>query len=134
VPGWIQLSDVGIRGGDGMRAMRLQNPILPKGDQILLTTSIRLLRTSQEGTAQRLIRGPGASSWDISIIGTWPIASENRRREFRFEMYAWNHTQILALDTIARFASNGSQTNQRFGRFDRGESRASIPGWLALVF
>jgi len=64
-----------------------------------------------------VIRGPGTNNWDISINKKWPIASEKRRLEFRFEMYnAWNHTQFSSVDTTARFAPDGSQTNQRFGQ------------------
>lgn len=120
--------------------MVLQNPILPKGDRTFYhyfnTAAFARPAKGTYGNAPKdVIRGPGTNNWDISIAKKWPIASEKRRLEFRFEMYnAWNHTQFSALDTTVRFAPDGSQTNQRFGQMTAANPARQIQAGLRFVF
>jgi hypothetical protein len=47
---------------------------------------------------------------------------------------AWNHTQFSALDTAARFAPDGSQTNARFGQFITANPGRQIQMGLRFTF
>ena len=120
--------------------MLLQNPILPKGDRTFnryfnTAAFARPAKGTYGNAPKDVIRGPGTNNWDISIAKKWPIASEMRRLEFRFEMYnAWNHTQFSSLDVTARFAPDGSQTNQRFGQMIAANAARQIQAGLRFVF
>jgi len=50
------------------------------------------------------VRGPGQNNWDITLMKKFPLWSEARSLQFRFEFYnAWNHTQYSSIDTFAQF-------------------------------
>ena len=127
-------------GGDGVRTVVLQNPILPKSDR----TFYRFFNTQAFGRPARgtfgnapvdVIRGPGINNWDVSITKMWNMGSEKRRLQFRLEMYnAWNHTQFSSLDTTARFAPDGSQTNARFGQLTAAYPGRQIQMGLRFTF
>ncbi len=69
------------RGGDGVRALMLRNPIVAKGDQTFYRFFNTKFARPAEGTygnaTKDVIRGPGTNNWGISIAKKWPIGSEN---------------------------------------------------------
>jgi hypothetical protein len=109
-------------GGDGVRAVVLQNPVLPKGertfDRFFNTAAFGRPAIGTFGNAPKdVIRGPGINNWDLSIFKNIPLGSELRVLQLRVELYnAFNHAQFSAVDTAARFSPNGNQTNLRFGQ------------------
>jgi hypothetical protein len=66
------------------------------------------------------VRGPGQNNWDITLMKKFPLKSETRSLQFRFEFYnAWNHTQYSGIDTFALFddtAAGFPQVNSTFGQ------------------
>lgn len=60
---------------------------------------------------------PGFNNWDLSIFKNFPMKSEKRLFQFRWEMYnAFNHTQFSTVNTAAQFNPAGAQTNVNFGK------------------
>jgi hypothetical protein len=108
-------------GGDGVRPVMIANPILPKSER----TFNRYFNADAFGRPEQgtfgnapkdVFRGPGINNWDISLFKNFPMGSESRLLQLRLELYnAFNHTQFSAVDTAARFAPDGSQTNARLG-------------------
>jgi hypothetical protein len=108
-------------GGDGVRPVMIANPVLPKSER----TIERFLNTSAFGRPERntfgnapkdVFRGPGTNNWDLSVFKHFPLGAENRRLQFRWELYnAWNHAQFNSVDTAALFNPQGRQVNTRFG-------------------
>ncbi|MFB3921551.1 MAG: carboxypeptidase regulatory-like domain-containing protein [Terriglobia bacterium] len=66
------------------------------------------------------VRGPGQNNWDITLMKKFPLKSETRSLQFRFEFYnAWNHTQFSSIDTFALFDDTTAgfpQVNNTFGQ------------------
>ena len=118
----------------------LTNPILPKRER----TFSRFFRTDAFGRPARgasgnapkdVIRGPGLNNWDLSLFKNFPIASETRLLQLRWEMYnAFNHTQFTAVDTSTRFAPDGSQTNTRFGSYIAANPPRQMQLSLRFIF
>ncbi len=127
-------------GGDGARVVVLTNPILPKGDR----TFSRYFRTDVFARPARgtfgnapkdVIRGPGLNNWDLSLFKNIPLASERRLLQLRWETYnAFNHTQFTAVDTSARLAPDGLQTNTRFGALIAANPARQMQLSLRFVF
>jgi hypothetical protein len=109
-------------GGDGVRPVMLANPMLPKSerrfDRYFNTAAFGRPARGTFGNAPKdVFRGPGINNWDISFFKDFPVGSETRFLQLRVELYnAFNHTQYSAVDTAARFAPDGSQTNARLGQ------------------
>jgi hypothetical protein len=65
------------------------------------------------------VRGPGQNNWDITLMKKFPLKSETRSLQFRFEFYnAFNHTQFASIDTGATFDDTTAgypQVNSDFG-------------------
>jgi hypothetical protein len=122
-------------GGDGTRANVIARPRLSHGDR----TFNRWFNTDafampnvpyQDGSGNWVIdpgnasvfplRGPGQNNWDITLMKRFPLKSEARSLQFRFEFYnAWNHPQYSGLDTFALFddtAPGNPQVNGEFGQ------------------
>ena len=107
----------------GARIDVIGKAVLPKGDRTFSrnfdTSVFRLPGKGTIGTAQSpLLRGPGVNNFDISLFKIFPI-KERANLQFRAEMYnAFNHTQLSAFDTTARFDTvTGAQGNARFGEY-----------------
>ena len=63
------------------------------------------------------VRGPGFNNWDATLLKRFPVRSEARFFEFRWELFnAFNHAQFSGVDTTARFNPAGAQVNGRFGQ------------------
>jgi len=63
------------------------------------------------------LRGPGRNNWDMTLFKNFPIKSETRGLQFRWEFYnILNHTQFSGINTSATFDATGKQTNPSFGQ------------------
>lgn len=66
------------------------------------------------------VRAPGQNNWDITLMKKFPLKSESRSLQFRFEFYnAFNHTQFSGIETYAVFNDTTAgfpQVNSDFGR------------------
>jgi hypothetical protein len=124
-------------GGDGTRANVIARPQLSHGDRTFNrwfnTEAFAMPALPYEtapGSDQWVIdpgnapvfpvRGPGQNNWDITLMKKFPLKSESRSLQFRFEFYnAWNHTQYSAIDTGATFDETTAgfpQVNNTFGQ------------------
>jgi hypothetical protein len=109
-------------GGDGVRVVVVGPAQLTHGER----TGDRWFNTSAfarppEGDAgnapKDVFRGPGLNNWDIALAKNFPIRSESRFLQFRWDMYnAFNHTQFMSIDNNARFDPAGIQVNGQFGQ------------------
>jgi hypothetical protein len=60
------------------------------------------------------LKGPGVHNWDISLNRQMKF-TDRWSGQLRFESYnTFNHTQFSAVDTTARFDSQGNQVNPVF--------------------
>jgi len=88
------------------------------------------------GNAGKLsIRNPGVNNFDLALSKQFPLRSEKRNFQFRWEAYnAFNHTQYATLDTAAKFDPAGNQTNTRFGQVISTRTPRVMQGSLRLTF
>ena len=124
-------------GGDGTRTNVIARPQLSHGDRTFdrwfNTAAFAMPNLPYEtspGSDQWVIdpgnapvspvRGPGQNNWDITLVKKFPLKSEARSLQFRFEFYnAWNHTQFAGIDTGATFDDTTAgfpQVNSTFGQ------------------
>jgi hypothetical protein len=127
-------------GGDGVRTVILENPVLPKSERSLT----RFLNTGAFGrpasrtfgnAPKDVFRGPGINNWDISLLKNIAMPFEGHRLQFRTEFYnAFNHTQFSDVDNAARFDPAGRQVNARFGQLIAARPPRQIQFSLRYVF
>ena len=124
-------------GGDGTRTNVIARPQLSHGDRTFdrwfNTAAFAMPALPYEtspgsdewvidpGNASVFpVRGPGPNNWDITLMKKFPLKSETRSLQFRFEFYnAWNHTQFSGMDTFALFDDTTAgfpQVNSTFGQ------------------
>jgi hypothetical protein len=109
-------------GGDGSRAVVIAPVQLAGSDRSFTrffnTAAFARPAKSDPGNASVYpFRGPGVNNWDLTLTKAFPLWSEARKLQFRWELYnAFNHTQYQAIDTTARFDPAGVQSNARFGQ------------------
>ncbi|MCC6585541.1 MAG: carboxypeptidase regulatory-like domain-containing protein [Bryobacterales bacterium] len=127
-------------GGDGARIVVTGKAPLSHGDRTMLRwfdTSVfqRTPRGSMGNAPKDVFRLPGINNWDISLFKNFPIKSEARYLQFRFEMYnAFNHTQFQSVDSTARFDVQGNQVNTRFGQVTAARAARVIQLSLRFAF
>lgn len=81
------------------------------------------------------IRNPGVNNWDAALSKNFPIRSEKRYFELRWEAYnAFNHTQYSGLNTAARFTPAGAQSNALFGQVTSTRAPRVMQGSLRFTF
>jgi hypothetical protein len=81
------------------------------------------------------VRNPGVNNWDLALAKKFPIKSEKRNIELRWEAYnAFNHTQYSGLDTTARFDAAGNQTSTTFGQVTSTRTPRVMQGSLRFTF
>ena len=124
---FVQAVDITGAAGTGVdsRVNLTGDPNLPRSertrDRAFRTEVVRPPDASNFGigtAAKDLIRGPGINNWDISVFKNFPLAENDRRIQFRWEMYnAFNHTQFATLDGSGRFDAAGRQVNGRLGQY-----------------
>jgi hypothetical protein len=78
---------------------------------------------------------PGTGNWDISFFKLFPVGSEKRNFQLRWEMYnAFNHTQFSDVDSTARFDVQGRQVNTRFGEVIGARNPRRMQASLRFTF
>ena len=108
-------------GGDGARVNVIGKAQLPHGERTFgrwFDTSVfRRPAQGYFGNAPKdVFRGPGLNSSDLSIFKNFPLKSETRALQFRWEIYnVFNQTQFNGVDNNARFDPAGNQVNAQFG-------------------
>jgi hypothetical protein len=81
------------------------------------------------------VRNPGVNNIDLAISKRFPVKSEQRYFQLRWEAYnAFNHTQYATLDTAAKFDPAGNQTNTRFGQVISTRTPRVMQGSLRFTF
>ncbi len=81
------------------------------------------------------VRNPGIDNFDLALAKNFPIWSEKRYFELRWEAYnAFNHTQYAGLNTAARFDPTGAQTNALFGTVTSTRTPRVMQGSLRFTF
>ena len=124
-------------GGDGTRPNVIARPQLAHGertfDRWFNTEAFALPNLPFEtspgsnewvidhgNAAASPLRGPGQDNWDITLMKKFPLKSESRSLQFRFEFYnAFNHTQYSGMETFAVFDDTSAgfpQVNSTFGQ------------------
>ncbi|MEK7409469.1 MAG: hypothetical protein AAB225_30760 [Acidobacteriota bacterium] len=109
-------------GADGQRIIVTGKAQLPHGERNLMrmfNTSVfaRPARLDPGNAPKDVWRGPGRNNWDVTLFKNFPIRSEERVLQFRWELYnVFNHTQFSGVDSTARFDPAGAQVNGRFGQ------------------
>ncbi len=127
-------------GGDGSRVVVTGKAQLGHGDRSLNrwfdpTVFARPAFGTYGNAPKDVFRLPGINNWDISLFKRFPIRSEARSLQLRWEMYnAFNHTQFSGVDSTARFDASGNQINARFGRVISTRSPRIMQGSLRFSF
>ena len=127
-------------GGDGARVNVTGKAILPKSEQTFdrfFNTSVFARPAKGDfGNAPRdIFRGPGINNWDFSFFKKFPLKTESRYFQLRWEFYnAFNHTQFSGVDNGARFDPLGNQVNAQFGRFTSSRSPRIMQGAINFTF
>jgi hypothetical protein len=109
-------------GGDGARVNVTDRAQLSHGERTFdrwfdPTVFARPARGDFGNAPKDVVRGPGLNSSDVSLFKNFPLKSETRMLQFRWEIYnVFNHTQFYTVDTAARFDPAGNQVNQQFGK------------------
>jgi len=110
-------------GGEGNGVVQTGRAVLPPGER----NSFRMFNTSvfkrpsgrgDLGTdfSNVKFRGPGFNNFDVSLFKNFPVFSEKRTIQFRWEFYnLFNHTQFSGVNNTARFDTAGNQVNAQFG-------------------
>jgi hypothetical protein len=81
------------------------------------------------------VRNPGVNNWDLALAKKFPVVSEKRYFELRWEAYnAFNHTQYAGLNATARFDPAGNQTNTQFGQVTSTRAPRVMQGSLRFTF
>lgn len=80
-------------------------------------------------------RGPGFANYDLSMFKNFPIGSEKRKLQFRWEIYnLFNHTQYGGVNNVARFDPQGNQVNTAFGQVTSARQERRMQGSLRFIF
>ncbi|MCS7023601.1 MAG: TonB-dependent receptor [Bryobacteraceae bacterium] len=82
-----------------------------------------------------VFRRPGINNWDISVFKLFPVGSEKRNLQLRWEMYnTFNHTQFSDVDSTARFDAQSQQVNTRFGEVIGARAPRRMQASLRFTF
>jgi len=120
----LQLSDNAdlVGGGDGVKANIIGDPRISHGERGFMrmfdpTVFARPARGDTGNIGNGIVRGPGINNWDLTLFKNFPIKSERRSLQFRWEFYNFlNHTQFNTMNTTATFNAAGQQTNNSLGQ------------------
>ena len=120
----LQLSDNAdlVGGGDGVRANIIGDPRISHGERgfdKMFNPGVfaRPARGDAGNIGSGIVRGPGINNWDLTLFKNFPIKSDKRSVQFRWEFYNLvNHTQFSSMNTTATFNAGGQQTNAALGQ------------------
>ncbi|MFN7919312.1 MAG: carboxypeptidase-like regulatory domain-containing protein [Bryobacteraceae bacterium] len=129
-------------GGDGGTVVMTGSALLPHGER----TAARWFNTSVfkrpagrgdigSDFTNYKFRGPGFNNWDVSIFKNFPLFSEKKNLQFRWEFYnLFNHTQFSAVNNTARFDTAGVQVNTAFGQVTAARLERRMQASLRFSF
>jgi hypothetical protein len=82
------------------------------------------------------VRNPGVNNTDLSLSKRFPLKSEGRYIQLRWEAYnAFNHTQYSSINTAARYdLTTGAQVNSLFGQVTGTRAPRIMQGSLRFTF
>jgi len=127
-------------GGDGTRIIVTGKAPLEHGERTFsrwfnTTVFARPARGDFGNAPKDVFRRPGQNNWDISFFKIFPVGSEKRYLQLRWEMYnAFNHTQFSDVDSTARFDAQGAQVNTRFGEVIGARAPRRMQASLRFTF
>jgi len=111
-----------VGGGDGVRANLIADPTIAhdqRGFDHMFNPNAfaRPARGDAGNIGSGIVRGPGINNWDVTLFKNFPIKTEARSVQFRWEFYnLCNHTQFSSMNTTATFNAAGQQTNTALGQ------------------
>ena len=80
-------------------------------------------------------RGPGFANYDLSLFKNFPVKSEKRNLQLRWEFYnLFNHTQYQSVNNTARFDPSGAQVNALFGQVNAARLERRMQASLRFTF
>ncbi|HEX5692438.1 MAG TPA: hypothetical protein VFX76_20625, partial [Roseiflexaceae bacterium] len=135
------VSGIDITGSPSITARPdvIANPVLPRGERTFSRNfNTAAFRAPAQGTlgtaAPTQLRGPGINNHDIAFFKSFRFA-EKLNLQLRSELYnAFNHTQLSAYDTAARFDASNNQINARLGEFTAARRARVMQFALKLQF
>ena len=138
----LQLSDNAdlVGGGDGVRANLVGDPRISHGERgfdkmFNPTVFARPARGDTGNIGTGIVRGPGINNWDVTLFKDFPILSDKRSVQFRWEFYNLvNHTQFSGMNTTATFNAAGVQTNASMGQATSARPARIMQGSLRFRF
>jgi hypothetical protein len=126
-------------GGDGQRVNVVGNPNA-NGSTFYAWFNPAAFAVPGKGdpgnASKTSIRNPGVNNHDIALNKRFPLKSEQRYLQFRWEAYnVLNHTQYAGLNTAAKYdLTTGAQTNGLFGQVTSTRTPRIMQGSLRFVF
>ncbi|MBI3424161.1 MAG: carboxypeptidase regulatory-like domain-containing protein [Acidobacteria bacterium] len=104
--------------------------------EFILPSLIRSGASQPKPGPRTYLRGPGVNNFDLSLSKRFPVKSEKRYFQLRWEAYnAFNHTQYSGINTGARFdLTTGAQINSLFGQVSSTRSPRVMQGSLRFTF
>lgn len=127
-------------GGDGTRINVTGKAQKAIGDRTFTqffnpAVFARPARLDPGNAPKDVFRRPGIGNWDVSFFKLFPVGSEKRHFQLRWEMYnAFNHTQFSDVDSTARFDAQGNQVNARFGQVIGARAPRRMQASLRFTF
>ena len=126
-------------GGDGQRVNIAGNPNA-NGSTFYAWFNPAAFAVPGKGdagnAAKNSVRNPGVNNTDLSLSKRFPVKSEARYFQLRWEAYnAFNHTQYSGINTSARFdLTTGIQVNTLFGQVTSTRAPRVMQGSLRFTF
>lgn len=129
-----------VGGGDGVRANLTGDPRISHGERgfermFNPTVFARPAKGDAGNIGNGIVRGPGITNWDYTMIKNIPLRSDTRVLQFRWEFYnLFNDTQFNAMNTNATFNAAGVQTNSALGQATGARGARIMQAALRLKF
>jgi hypothetical protein len=126
-------------GGDGQRVNVVGNPNA-NGSTFYAWFNPAAFAVPGKGdpgnAAKNSVRNPGVNNNDLALAKRFPLKSERRFMQFRWEAYnAFNHTQYAGINTSARYdLTTGAQVNSLFGQVTSTRAPRVMQGSLRFSF
>ena len=126
-------------GGDGQRVNVVGNPNA-NGSTFYSWFNQAAFAVPGKGdpgnASKNSVRNPGVNNNDIALTKRFPVKTEQRYFQLRWEAYnAFNHTQYSGLNLAAKYdLTTGAQTNALFGQVTSTRAPRVMQGSLRFVF
>jgi hypothetical protein len=126
-------------GGDGQRLNIVGNPNA-NGSTFYSWFNPAAFAVPGKGdpgnAAKNSVRNPGVNNTDLALTKRFPVKSEARYIQLRWEAYnVFNHTQYSGLNSTARYdLTSGAQVNALFGQVSSTRTPRVMQGSLRFTF